>query len=123
MSSLMRVLSVCVACSFALHALASTGSEPTEQEWRKVLAGKHVVRPLRQQTSDLDLIGGLAWQRVEAPPDVVWDTVTRPELYRHLLPYAVDAQPLDEHDLVVRHRVIFGEISYRLRLAPAVPPG
>jgi Polyketide cyclase / dehydrase and lipid transport len=117
-SSTMRVSLVCVACLSVADAHARAGSEPTQQEWRRVLAGEHVVRPQKQRMADLHLIGGVAWQRIEAPAEVVWDTVTRPELYRSLLPYAIDAQPLDERDVLIRHRVIFGEVSYRLRFAP-----
>jgi hypothetical protein len=114
----MRVSLVCVVCLAVAHALASTDSEPTRQEWQRVLAGEHVVRLQKQTTPDLDLIGGIAWQRIEAPAAVVWEIVTQPELYRALLPYAIDAQPIDEQDVLIRHRVIFGEVSYRLRFAP-----
>jgi hypothetical protein len=113
----MRVLLFGMACLPVAHALAAASSEPTKQEWQRVLAGEHVVRPLEQERGDLELIGGIAWQRVEAPADVVWDTVTRPEHYRFLLPYAIEAQPADDGDVLIRHRVIFGEVSYRLRFA------
>jgi hypothetical protein len=40
--------------------------------------------------------------------------VQQPALYRHLLPYAIDAVP-EGDDVVIRHKVIVGEIAYRLR--------
>lgn len=118
MASAMRGWLIGVACLPVAHALASAGSEPTQQEWRRVLTGEHVVRTQEQESGDLDLIGGIAWQRVEAPADLVWDVVTRPELYRFLLPYAVEARALDAREVLIRHRVMLGDIHYRLRFAP-----
>jgi Polyketide cyclase / dehydrase and lipid transport len=96
------------------HASTSTLSDA---EWQRVLAGEYVVHPREEQRADLSLIGGTAWLRIHAPAEDVWQVITQPELYRSLLPYAIEATP-DGQDVLVRHKVIFGEVTYRLRFQP-----
>jgi hypothetical protein len=81
------------------------------------MAGEFVAHPQREQNGELSLIGGTAWLRIDAPADEVWQVVAQPELYRHLLPYAVEADSLGE-DVLIRHKVILGEVAYRLRFEP-----
>jgi hypothetical protein len=88
----------------------------TTHEWQRVMAGERVVREHEQRRGEFDLFGGQVWQRIDAPADAVWDLVVRPELYPQLLPYAVEARPVDG-DILIRHRVVLGrEASYRLRM-------
>jgi hypothetical protein len=111
--------SLLVASALALapcgaHAATST---PSEAEWRRVLAGEYVVHAQREERGDLLLIGGTAWQRVEASAADVWQVVQDPAFYHHLLPYAIQAVP-DGADVVVTHKLTMGEVAYRLRFQP-----
>ena len=117
MSRTVQTLLVAAALTIAPWGVHASIDAPSEAEWRRVLAGEFIKHPRREQNGELSLIGGTAWLRVDAPADEVWNVVVRPELYRHLLPYAVDAMPQDQ-DVVIRHKVIVGEVAYRLHFEP-----
>lgn len=108
--SLLVAAALCVV-PWGVHASIDT---PSAAEWRQVLAGEYISHPRREHDGELSLIGGTAWQRIEAPADEVWQVVVQPELYRHLLPYAIEAVS-QQPDVVIRHKVILGEVAYRLR--------
>lgn len=116
MSHTVQSMLVAAALAFA-PCVARAAIRPSEAEWRRVLAGEYVVHTQREERGDLTLIGGTAWLRVEASAEDVWEVVQEPGLYRHLLPYAVQAVP-EGSDVVVTHKVIMGEVAYRLRFQP-----
>ncbi len=117
MSRTVQTLLVAAALAVSPWGVRASIEAPSAEEWQRVLAGEYVSHPRREQNGDLSLIGGTAWQRIDAPADDVWQVVARPELYRHLLPYAIDAMAEDQ-DVVIRHKVIMGEVAYRLRFEP-----
>lgn len=114
-----RAARILLLSAISLAVVAPAGAafpSLTSHEWQRVMAGERVVREHEQRRGEFDLFGGEVWQRVDAPADAVWDLVVRPELYPQLLPYAVEARPVDD-DILIRHRVALGrEASYRLRM-------
>jgi hypothetical protein len=117
MSRTVQTLLVAAGLTVAPWGVHASIGAPTEAEWRRVLAGEFVTHPQWEQNGELSLIGGTAWMRIDAPADEVWQVVVQPQLYRHLLPYAIDAMPL-EQDVVIRHKVILGHVAYRLHFEP-----
>jgi hypothetical protein len=117
MSRTVQTLLVAAALAVSPWGVHASIEAPSAEEWRRVLAGEYVSHPRREQNGEQSFIGGTAWQRIDAPADEVWQVVALPELYRHLLPYAIDAMA-EEQDVVIRHKVITGEVAYRLRFEP-----
>jgi hypothetical protein len=114
-----RAARILLLSAISLAVVAPAGAafpRLTTLEWQRVMAGERVVREHEQRRGELDLFGGEVWQRIDAPADVVWDVVVRPELYPQLLPYAVEARPVED-EILIRHRIVLGrEASYRLRM-------
>ena len=106
-----------VACGILLPQLAQAAIFGlSDSEWQRLMTGERIVHKQSREHHGLDLFGGTAWQRVESPAAAVWDVVVQAELYRHLLPYAIEVNPVSDADVQLRHRVALGaEISYRLR--------
>lgn len=117
MSRTVQTLLVAAALAVSPWGARASLDAPSAEEWKRVLAGEYVAHARRERDGELSLIGGTAWQRIDAPADEVWQVVVQPEHYRHLLPYAIDAMP-QEQDVVIRHKVIMGEVAYRLHFEP-----
>lgn len=109
---------VLVACGVLAPQLALAAFPAlTELEWQRVMAGERVAHKQSRELDGMTLFGGTAWQRVDAPADVVWDVVSRPDQYLHLLPFAVEVNQLSESEVLLRHRVAVGEVRYQLRFS------
>lgn len=84
-------------------------------ERARLFAGELVTRPREVETGDRLWMGGSAWLIVDAPVERVWAVVARPELYRHLLPHAVESRPF-RGGVSITHAVGPSRPSYRLKV-------
>lgn len=90
-------------------------SELTTQDWAQLNAGAQVVRKRTERAHGLELFGGVAWRRIDAPADEIWSIAVQPQFYRQLLPYAVEARPVQDC-VRIRHVVGLSEVSYCVRM-------
>ncbi|MBI2893512.1 MAG: SRPBCC family protein [Deltaproteobacteria bacterium] len=90
-------------------------SEPADQgsftpaELRQLRRGELVMRPTAVHRGDLDLVGGTSWQAIDAPADVVWETLLDTSRYARFLPSVTDARLLTDEG---RRRVVWLRHDY-----------
>lgn len=94
-------------------------------ERARLAKGELVTRPVEERRGALRLIGGHAWQVVDAPPDGVWRAMLETKFYPRMLP-AVSGATLVSKDESLRrvkisHKLGPLGVSYRLafKLDPA----
>lgn len=112
--------SVCVFLAALLPVEASETRDFSSQEEAELRAGKLVVRPQTLNRRGVQMLGGMSWQMIDAPPSAVWRALTDPHQYVKFLPAAEDVRlmaadgPVDT--LFVQHRLGFLTGSYWINL-------
>jgi carbon monoxide dehydrogenase subunit G len=103
-------------------ALASDSRAFSEQEERLLREGRLVVRPTEVVRGQSRLMGGLAWQLVNASPERVWRALSDVRHYSRFLPAVEEARFIEhsgaEQRLFIRHRLGFVSASYFVLAAP-----
>jgi len=103
-------------------ALANDSRSFSEQEERLLRDGKLVTRPTEVVRGQSRLMGGLAWQLVDASPEKVWRAVSDVRTYHRFLPAVEEAKFIEhsgaEQRLFIRHRLGFVSASYFVLAAP-----
>ncbi|MDD9942564.1 MAG: SRPBCC family protein [Myxococcales bacterium] len=74
---------------------AQGGDEFTVEERRALAAGELVTRPMERQAGHLDLIGGSAWQVINAPPAIVFRALLDTPRYPRMMPQVVEARRVE----------------------------
>lgn len=97
------------------------GRQPFSKEERARLAsGQLVTRPVREQKQALRLLGGSAWQIIDAPPEGVFRALLETQYYPRLLPTVSNAVLVSKHPELRRVRIEHKKgplgISYRMAL-------
>jgi ribosome-associated toxin RatA of RatAB toxin-antitoxin module len=91
-------LAICVLgmALCAAPARADANRELTAAEHAKLARGELVVRPLEQRRGSQELIGGAAWQVIEARPEVVWQALLDTSRYHRFMPRVLEARLVAE---------------------------
>ncbi len=88
----------------------------TPDERALLLAGELVSRDMSRREGDDHLFGGSSWQRVHAPIDRVWQTVTDPSAYPRLIPSLERVRVVEarEHErvLLMHHSYAIASTDY-----------
>jgi ribosome-associated toxin RatA of RatAB toxin-antitoxin module len=71
-------------------------SDFTEAERRKLAAGELVTRRATERRGSYKLIGGTAWQVINARPAVVWRALLDTKYYRRTLPQVLEARVVEK---------------------------
>src|ERR1700753_2968191 len=79
---------LCVFLAALLPAAASETREFSTQEEAELRAGKLVVRPQTINRRGVQMLGGMSWQMIDAPPSAVWSALTDAHQYVKFLPAA-----------------------------------
>lgn len=99
-------------------ALPPDGDGFTAAELRQLRRGELVVRPTAVRRGDLDLVGGTSWQAIDAPAEVVWETLLDTSRYARILPSVTDARLLTDEGrrrlIWLRHDYAVVDASYTL---------
>lgn len=110
---------LCVGLAVAVpDALAVESRELSAQEQAELRAGKLVVRRTARRLNGVPMLGGLAWQRIRARPDVVYQTLIHVPSYPQLLPAVESVRLVPEappFTVFVQHRLGFIRGSYYVR--------
>lgn len=95
---------------------------PDEQ--KQLAAGHLVTRPVSERRADLRLIGGSAWQVINAPPAVVFRALLDTKHYDKLLPTVTGASLVTEAETLRRVRLEHkkGPLGIAYRLALTIDP-
>jgi hypothetical protein len=97
-------------------ALSSDSRAFTAEEEQSLRSGQLVVRPTEVVRAGARLMGGLAWQVVNAAPQRVWRVMTDVRAYPRFLPAVEEARFIDNSGLdrrvFIRHRMGFVGVSY-----------
>jgi hypothetical protein len=106
--------------AWASVAAAQGSSRFSENERRLLRRGELVVRREAEQRGDLRLIGGTAFQVVDAPPDAVWRAVMDIPAWRRFVPQVtvarVVAEGRSQRTIYLRHAQGPVEADYHLNL-------
>lgn len=104
------------------EALSSDSRSFSAEEEQALRAGRLVVRPSEVVRSGSVLLGGLAWQIVNASPQRVWRALSDVRTYAYFLPAVEEARFVEqsgaEQRLFIRHRVGFIHASYFVLARP-----
>jgi hypothetical protein len=117
----MRLAAACtvIVCGaltlIALPTLASEARELSSEEEADLRAGKLVTRPLEKQAFGRQLIGGLAWQLIDADVDSVYAALTDVHAHVKYLPAAEDVREVAPKILFVQHRLGLIRAGYYVR--------
>lgn len=116
------LLIVCGALTLtAVPTLASDARELSSEEEADLRAGKLVTRPLEKLSYGRQLIGGMAWQRIDASVDTVYAALTDVHAHVKYLPAAEDVRevaPGPPATLFVQHRLGLIRAGYYVRMMP-----
>jgi ribosome-associated toxin RatA of RatAB toxin-antitoxin module len=89
-------------------------------ERARLAAGQLVTRAQERDQGDQVLIGGTAWQVINAPPEAVWRAVLDTQRYPNLLPQVVEARNVRQNEgertIYVHHRHGVFDGSYYLNV-------
>ena len=100
----------------SVSALSSDSRAFTAEEEQALRSGQLVVRPTEVVRGGSRLMGGLAWQVVDAAPSRVWQVMTDVRAYPRFLPAVEEARFIDnsgaDRRLFIRHRMGFVGVSY-----------
>lgn len=100
-------------------AQAASGTFSAEEQ-RKLRAGRLVMRREMSQRGELRLIGGTAYQVVDAPPEQVWAAVMDTASYTEFLPRVVVSRTVRERAgqrlVYIEHRQGPVAASYHVRI-------
>jgi ribosome-associated toxin RatA of RatAB toxin-antitoxin module len=66
--------------------------ELTKDEKHRLGLGELVVRPRAEQRGGQELIGGAAWQVIDARPEVVWQALMDTPRYRRFMPRVLESK-------------------------------
>lgn len=96
------------------------GNGFTADEQRRLLAGDLVTRNVSRTEGVNELYGGTSWMRVRAPIARVWETVSDPAAYPHLIPsldrVRVVEEDGDDRVLYMHHSYAISETEYHARM-------
>jgi hypothetical protein len=110
---------VCAALTLASAPLrASDARELSSEEAADLRAGKLVTRPLEKLSHGRQLIGGMAWQLIEANVDTVFAALTDEHAHVKYLPAAEDVRKVEAGPpaiLFVQHRLGLIRAGYFVR--------
>ena len=117
-----KLLIVCGALTLtAWPALASDARELSSEEEADLRAGKLVTRPIEKMSYGRQLIGGMAWQMIDANVETVYAALTDVHAYVKYLPAAEDVRevaPGPPPILFVQHRLGLIRAGYYVRTLP-----
>lgn len=109
----------CGALTLAsLPTLASDARELSSEEEADLRAGKLVTRPIEKQSRGRQLIGGMAWQLIDANVETVYAAMTDVHAHVKYLPAAEEVRevaPGPPPVLFVRHRLGLIRAGYFVR--------
>lgn len=100
---------------------ASDARELSGQEEADLRAGKLVTRPLERLSHGRQLIGGMAWQMIDANADVVFAALTDEHAHVKYLPAAEEVRRVADGPpptLFVQHRLGLIRAGYFVRSLP-----
>ena len=101
-------------------AAAQSGGTFTAAERAALARGQLVTRREARRRGNLLLIGGTAWQVINAPPEAVWRAVLDTPRYNRMLPEVVEARQVQERDgsrlVYIRHQQGPLSASYHIQL-------
>jgi hypothetical protein len=113
---------VCAALTLtSLPLRASEARELSSEEEADLRAGKLVTRPLEKLSHGRQLIGGMAWQLIDANVDKVFSALTDVHAHVKYLPAAEDVRqvaPGPPAILFVQHRLGLIRAGYFMRMTP-----
>lgn len=117
--SLALVALLLAASSLAASAFAQDGGFSAEER-RRLLGGELVKRDVTRTEGRSQLFGGTSWQRVHAPIDRVWATVSDVSAYPRLIPslerVRVVAEEGDTRVVHMEHVYSIASSSYYVRM-------
>jgi Polyketide cyclase / dehydrase and lipid transport len=112
--------SLCVFLAALLPVEASETREFSSQEEAELRAGKLVVRPQTRNGRGVQMLGGMSWQMIDAPPSSVWRALTDVHEYVKFLPAAEEVRLMaasgSVQSVFVQHRLGFLSGSYWINL-------
>lgn len=112
--------SLCAFLAALLPVQASETREFSSQEEAELRAGKLVVRPQTINRRGVQMLGGMSWQMIDAPPSAVWRVLTDPHEYAKFLPAVEEVRLMAasgmSQTLFVQHRLGFLSGSYWINL-------
>ena len=89
-------------------------------ERRALLSGELVQRRVRQRRGQLDLMGGTAWQVIDAPAERVWEALLDTPRYHRFMPQVLEARLGDrapgERTVYMRQGQGFIQADYYLKV-------
>lgn len=108
----------------SVPTLASDARELSSEEEADLRAGKLVVRPIEKQSRGRQLIGGMAWQLIDADVETVYAALGDPHAQVKYLPAAEEVREIEPGPpqvLFVQHRLGLIRAGYfvRTRYDPA----
>jgi hypothetical protein len=83
-------LSMVTASASAQMGLARRALSQSERS--RLQSGGLVVRPTTERRGDLQLVGGVSYQVVDAAPDVVWRAMSDVDEWRQMLPQVAESR-------------------------------
>lgn len=104
-----RLAVLAIACALVTATAAAQHRGFTAEERAQLVRGELVARNMARREGDAHLFGGSSWQRVDAPIERVWQTVTDPSAYPRLIPSLEEARVVEEHE---RTRILRMHHSY-----------
>ncbi len=111
------VLGLCLGIA-AGGGMAQSTFSPAERG--RLARGELVVRRQAEVRGELRLMGGNAWQVVNAPPEAVWRAVLDTAYYTRLLPQVSEARNVADRDgsrlVYIRHGGGALQAGYHLRI-------
>lgn len=119
---LLSLLAAGAALSTTRAAARADGPrEFTPEEAADLRSGKLVVRPEQRMQGDARLIGGMAWQLIEAPAARVWETLLDVDSYPSFLPAVSEARLLPRRGgarrVLIEHEYSVVHASYCVLLS------
>ena len=124
--SRLGLLLISVLCASAFAHAEDVARRPfSEEEKKKLVAGDLVTRPTEERRGDLRLLGGAAWQVINAPPDAVFRALLDTAHYHKLLPTVSRATLVTEaptqRRVTLEHKKGPLGIAYRIALTIDAP--
>lgn len=119
------ILGVMLSIAGHGHALAQAPQANfSDSERLRLASGQLVSRPLAKLIRGQRLVGGISWQKIDQPADVVWRTALDTNSYQYLFPKLVSAKLMSQQSntrtVIMHHQ--YGPFDVRYTLEFSLTP-